>query len=217
MRFKHQSLRLSAIAAMLCAGLSSASAGTSTFDSVAEFSSTQGQGGWQYGFFSSPGSAGSFTAFTNYSAFWQNGWSEATSPAPWTTLWNTGGHPNGPNSVGGEHDAVRRWTSGATGTLTISGSYAIGDFGNTRLSVLVDGQEIWNGITASATQTFSVSSSVMAGSTVDFVINSNGVDFGDTTRFTVTGAVTAVPEPASATLLLAGAGLLAACARRRRA
>jgi hypothetical protein len=150
-----------------------------------------------------------------YSAVFSNTWSEGSSNPPWTLLWAAGGHPNGTNS-GAAHDAVRRWTSGLAGTLTVTGNHSAANGGMTALSVVVDGTPVWGGLTSAAPQGFALSSRMAAGSTVDFVINSDGVDCNDSTNFAVTGTVTAVPEPASGALLLAGLGGLSATGLRLR-
>lgn len=200
---------------MMSAPLTPAFAGTNAFDSVAEFSNTQGAGGWSYGYYSMPGNATSFTVMTYYGAVGPSVWSESFNTPPWTLLWADGGHPNGPNS-GSVHDVVRRWTSGATGTLNIMGSHSMGDSGSTEVSVVVNGSAIWSSLPNGASQSFSASSDVVAGTLVDFVINSNGVDYNDRTNFAVKGAVTAVPEVGTNVLLLAGLGALGFIGRRRR-
>lgn len=207
---------LVAAAAALAMSMS-AIAGTSSFDSGAEFSSTQGAGGWTYGYYSIAGDASSFTQFSYFDATsspqW---WEEAQTQAPWTLLWDTGGHPN---YSGTDHWAVRRWTSGTAGDLSLGIQFQAEDAGTTNVHVIVDGAEIYANNTTSTLQTWSTTSwmTVAAGSHVDFAIDANGLDNGDSTRFTAQGlVVTPVPEPETYAMMLAGIGMLSAAASRRK-
>lgn len=90
-----------------------------------DFSSTQGQRNWFYGYRSA---GGTFTQMTQYGEF----------PASWTTQWGPGGfwtfiapnvmHPNGAFTSGGrqelDQEAVLRWVSPTRGSATISGRVA---------------------------------------------------------------------------------------------
>lgn len=206
---------LVAAAAALAMSMS-AIAGTSSFDSGAEFSGTQGAGGWTYGYYSVAGDASSFTQFAYFDAAsspqW---WEESQTQAPWTLLWDTGGHPN---FSGTDHWAVRRWTSGVAGSLNLGIQYQAEDFGSTRVHVLVDGAEVFAGDTTSTLQTWANGGlTVAAGSNIDFAINANGLDVGDSTRFTAQGnVISPVPEPETYAMMLAGIGMLSAAARRRK-
>lgn len=210
--FKHL---IAAVAALAMS--SAAMAGVSGFDSGAEFSSTQGAGGWSYGYYSTAGDASSFTQFSYFDAAssiqW---WEEVQVQSPWTLLWDTGGHPN--SSSGMDHWAVRRWTSGAAGSLNLGIQYQAEDFGSTTVHVLVDGAQIFSGNTSSTLQTWSTTSpNVNVGSVVDFAIDANVSDSGDSTRLTAQGlVVTPVPEPETYALMLAGIGMLSAAARRQK-
>jgi hypothetical protein len=106
-------------------------------DSVAEFSGFQGQNGWYYGYrnVTADGGAPNYDPFTQFIAFpggegqgaWNGGsqlwtgsvWDMNTaSAAPWTFMSNTNIHPNGTNSAGGEHWAIRRWWADELGDIT---------------------------------------------------------------------------------------------------
>lgn len=193
-----------------------ATAGTSSFDSGAEFSGTQGAGGWTYGYYSVAGDASSFTQFAHFDALSSPQWWEETPiQAPWTLLWDTGGHPN---YSGTDHWAVRRWTSGAAGNLSLGIQYQAEDFGSARVHVLVDGSEVFANDTMSTLQTWTNGGlTVAAGSSIDFAISANGLDVGDSTRFTAQGnVISPVPEPETYAMMLAGIGMLSAAARRRK-
>lgn len=201
-------------AASAIAMTTSAFAGASSFDSGAEFSGTQGTGGWTYGYYTTAGDANSFTQFTSFDSLnapqW---WQESATKAPWTLLWDTGGHPDSAS----DHWAVRRWTSTTAGNLNMGIQYQAEGSGDTLVHVIVDGTELFSNTSTTNLQTWDTTSAqVNVGSFVDFAISANGSDVGDSTRFTAQGfVVSSVPEPESYAMLLAGMGVVGAIARRR--
>ncbi len=164
--------------------------GTHLADLVAEFSSVQGQNGWYYGYYATPDSAASFTQMAVFDGF---NWKESATQPPWTILWNDGGHPS---QQAGQptHWAVRRWVSDFAGTVRLSGELAkinVGGVGLTHQGVigriLVDGIEVFNHFVPSADTVgvnYVITVPVSVGSTIDFVIDANGDDTADGTRFT---------------------------------
>ncbi len=177
-------------------------------DSIAEFSGTQGQYNWFYGYYdktvdanqtyqsqdfiqfpSSPGPYGSANYWTGSSWDWYNG-----NP-PWTELNSNGGHPNGSNN-GNIHWAVRRWVSETPGILNITIRLAKGNPG---CGSGTTGRIFHNGVEKfSKTITYNDSTGITtnliiydvnAGDFIDFVIDPTGTDGQptdpcDTTIFT---------------------------------
>ena len=88
-------------------------------DSVADFSSTQGYLGWQYGYLHGALTSSTFKELSWNKFGWWGGFADY-----WTAVDQIGGHPHGPISTRPaqvEQWAVRRWTSNFTGDVTISG------------------------------------------------------------------------------------------------
>ncbi len=219
---------LTAAAALLLAAQAHA-APVQVADSASEFSGVQGQDGWEYGYYTTPGDHTTFTrmpVFNSVTGLWQ----KAPSRPPWDALWADGGHP------GSSRWAVRRWVSEVSGAIEITGlleDIDSGNVGGVFGRILVDGTEVWSdlvdsysGSAAPDSVSFTVSvPSVSVGSLIDFAIDPNGADSNDATRFTATifavamapPPPAAVPAPPTALLLAAGiAGLLAGASRRRR-
>ncbi len=172
---------------------------TPLFDSVEEFSVTQGQDNWFYGYYDGD-SAFPFTS-SDFEEMPQaingNQWiiHRGDPSGYWTSLYATGGHPNGPNSNyyrGTEHWTVRRWVSDMNGTISIEGnaskSSRIGD--GTICKILVNDDTVYSkhiyGSEAGGVD-YSIEVEIHVGDTLDFAIQPGANDLYDSTRFTAIG------------------------------
>ncbi len=146
-------------------------------NSVTGFSSTQGLNGWQYGRLNG-------STFTRFGSYVSSSWSYTSSIAPnYFLVGSTGAHPSDNDTLG---LATRRWTSGTSGFLTLSGSYALGNSaGSVRTSLRLNGLEVLASYLAATTaaRTYSFSVPITAGDTVDLVVSSNGTNATDFTNF----------------------------------
>jgi hypothetical protein len=161
-------------------------------DSEADFSGTQGEAGWQYGYWNaSDDDDGAYAPadFLPFAAeFWINGaWDWPDGNPPWTQLGRTGGHPNAtPN--GPLHWAIRRWTSPIEGTVRIEGSLANpsaeGDGVVGR--IFVDGMQVFEAAVDGQTVPVSIDVPVLEGSIIDWAIDPGPAhdDTGDNSVFT---------------------------------
>jgi len=153
-------------AAALCMFSSSLLAATIA-DSTADWSNTgtQGENNWSYGYYNLTGDADGEYQSTDFIAFLNDGsnsvqpdglnhWTGGgwalyrdTAPnntGPWTSIGNTGGHPNGtnsdpppsvPGSVREEHWAIRRWESNFDGPVKLTSMLAATNTGGTGTTV----------------------------------------------------------------------------------
>jgi hypothetical protein len=143
-----------------------------TARSLADYSGTQGQGGWYYGYYDTPGNSPSFTQMS----FFTGNWQESPTFPPYTYLWNAGGLPGGP-PYGPTHWAVRRWVSDVAGSVSIDGRAQPADYNQgdgVVARVYVDGVQVWAhtfGRFDTSSSSFQLTQSVQVGSTVDFVID----------------------------------------------
>lgn len=169
-------------------------------DSEVEFSDTQGQDSWFYGYYDGDSSL----PFTNdpldddfelLTTFSNERWSLTTGwGGYWTFLWATGGHPNGAFStsgrLAGEHWAARRWISEVSGEVNISGKLAKADPGGGNGitgHIFIDGVEVFSHhVDYNDLQgvNYSVDAIVTVGSVIDFVIDPEYNHRWDSTTFT---------------------------------
>jgi len=160
-------------------------------DSVTEFSATQGQDNWYYGYYEG-GNSGDFRLLPKH-AVDQEGiiW---YIDGYWTGLHYYGGHPNGRITSGGrqpvEHWVVRRWISELTGLITVKGRVAKHDprgGDGVTCYILIDGQIIWSQYVAyndGEGIEYSLDITVNSGSALEFAIAPNANDWNDDSIFT---------------------------------
>jgi alpha-tubulin suppressor-like RCC1 family protein len=171
-------------------------------DSVEDFSGTQGEKGWSYGYFDGPFVSGDFTPMARYDAASRSWTIDASSY--WTEISATAAHPNGANANGRtskEHWAVRRWTSTVAGKLIVSGQFAHlapSGLGNGAvIRIFVDGTEVYTRTIENndtVARPYRLAVNVQVGSTVDFALDPrNANDGADSTLFT---SVIRKPDPA---------------------
>jgi len=152
-------------------------------NSMSEFSGTQGQDNWYYGFYVSPFTSATFEQMDTYDGSWYDQDLDPYYPL----LWSSGGIPGDFTEW-----AVRRWISEVAGEVTISGilmkAYPTEDCGDGITGrIIIDGTEVWSqhieeddfvGVT------YSIEVAVSMGSTVDFAIDPEAQNWCDQTTFT---------------------------------
>jgi hypothetical protein len=212
--------------------LGAASAHAVVYDATADFHTASNSGSvWSYGY--SAGASGySFTAFDAASTLANTvGWSAANyntygTPGAWINTSNSalyGAAPGqlslhaGPFAYG--DSAILRFTAAQTGDYKVVGQFFAGDFREQSGSVVLGGQ-IDNPLKYFAattdSSTFALQSlHLTAGQTLDFVVGNNGNFYNGTTPLSVT--ISAVPEPETYAMMLAGLCLAGVVARRKRA
>ena len=161
-------------------------------DSRAEFSMSPEGGRWRYGYaVLAPGR--DYDGRQEFHALQarQNQWGEFWGEPHWPYLL-IAPEVMHPATLDGQQVAVvRRWLSPAAGTVTISGRLGIGASpgDGTQAMILVDGRKVgaWS-LAPGTAEPYSVTASLRAGSTVDFVLTPGpGLnDSWDATTFTAT-------------------------------
>lgn len=170
-------------------------------DSVQDFSGTQGQNGWYYGYYATPPNTSSFQLMSQFTpnttlSSVGNTWYEQNGTY-WTELWANGGHPNAVFTSGGRQAVnqwtVRRWVSDVNGTVDVTGllSKLPGQLGGdgTIGQIMLNGNPIFTQSIGANDQTgvnYHVTASVHVGDNLDFVIEPGPSDILDSTRFTAT-------------------------------
>jgi len=172
-------------------------------DSVADFSLTQEERGWSYGF--DLGSLDTFalltrkSVITNYVPASNDVWDcWANDSAHWTQIFQLGAHANGletstpSNAV--LQRAVRRWVSTFAGDVTIAGEVAKidldagGGSNGVDAIVYVDGTQRYSTFIGGADgggRAYKFVAALQVGSTVDFVLDPHeSDDHHDLSRFT---------------------------------
>jgi hypothetical protein len=222
-------LAVSALFAVLFIVAADASAQTIA-DSVGDFSDTQGQNGWYYGYYRRSGDTGGYSPTSDFRPFTTYRTEGSGAPGGWVldeSRFYTGldsDQQHGNASVSGlddvEHWAIRRYVAEMSGPVTIAGmtrednKVGRGDDG-TIAKILINGEEVFSRDIEPEDQTatpYAVLATIEAGDTIDFVMLPGDTDYYDCPFFTAT--IVAVPEPASVGLLATGA--IALLARRRR-
>ena len=188
-------------------------------DSVADFSLTQGSNNWYYGYYPADDlTASGFTLLDSTEGdFWHH---SLTWWPSWTSIFADVVHPNGVNSPDQMEWVVRRWVSPGDFNINISGMLAKFDTGGNGVvgSILVDGHYVFSrclGASDVVGSSYFVTTSVSAGSTVDFIVRPRTVDYYDSTLFTALITRSDIPVPEPTTLALAGLGLLVVWHRRK--
>jgi subtilisin family serine protease len=142
-----------------------------TFKASTDFSGTQGSHQWRY-----LDSTGASLVYDAVAKTWKG--SES-----YLWIWADGCHP------GSSRDVVRRWTAPQAGSISITGSVRDSDVrgGDGVIAIIrKNGVELWRTTIANGNATgvnFSLTNSVAAGNTIDFVINRIGSNGYDSTTF----------------------------------
>lgn len=181
-------------------------------DSVRDFSGTQGENGWAYGYWDESKDADGaydqtrdFRPLANYGTDPINRLSERTEfttgdlwyledGRSYTSLWAEGGHPHGTMDLGAyaraRQWAVRRWVSTVTGRIAIHGHagkvmpWGENWGGSVRFLVVADGHRVYEAEADDGGREYSVRVAVEVGTVVDFLIGP-GSAIG-VSRFTAT-------------------------------
>jgi hypothetical protein len=163
---------------------------------VSDFSLTQGQNGWLYGYFVGgfgaigPSAKATLITMTSSASAW-------SGPFPSLGLTATTLSPSAAGIV--QYSAVKRWTSTYTGNVQVSGSFNIGHDGDgVGVTVMVNGQPqsprvLIGNSGSSQAHAFSFAQAVVPGTTIDFVVDPGpGRDSSqDATKLTAT--ITSTP------------------------
>ena len=225
-------LRLPCVAILIVmGGQVQTNGGVIVGDSVAEFSLTQGENGWFYGYYQDQFTPSNFRLMTTFNASWPAWQVDYRDPPPlyWTYITPTIAHGNGHlvnfDRTPVEQWAVRRWVSDVEGQVTISGTIAdrdAGSFDNGAIGRIFVGNAELLTVDIAASDFVGVDYSVLAtvsiGTTIDFVVDpKDGNSRFDATRFTSVVSTATVPEPTSLAIFGIGAlGMVGIGVRHKR-
>ncbi|WP_223787213.1 hypothetical protein [Marinicella meishanensis] len=167
-------------------------------DSVRDFSGTQGQNGWYYGYWDqsldvdgSYDPQDDFRLFSHFGADPINGLSQHTDFSTgqlwfledgryYTSLWAAGGHPHGTMDLGSyakaNHWVVRRWVSTVKGQIGISGHagktmpWGENWGGDIKFLIMAGDHVIHEASADDGGQGFTINTVVQIGTPIDFMI-----------------------------------------------
>lgn len=127
-------------------------------------------------------------------------------------------HPVGANSGLPSGDTIVRFTAPTAGSYSVGGKFEILDVNASGTFVSIVGgssnfvQPLSGAVFTPAS--FGFQTQLNAGQTLDFVVDSAGSHYNDSTGLSAT--ITSVPEPAAWALMIVGFGLVGSAARSRR-
>lgn len=148
-----------------------------TYNAEADFSGTQGQRNWTY-----RDSAGNLMTYNSAEGYWFGN-------EQYNLIWPSGGHP------GENADSVRRWTAPGSGSINITGSASDLNTGNgdgVNLYIRKGQTALWQHAldNGGADVNYNLTTTVVSGDVIDFVINKRASNGQDTTYFNPTIAFT---------------------------
>jgi len=219
-----------ALKAIALAGLmTAATAHAAGYDATADFQTLSNPGGvWSYGYSPSGGAGYALTLFDANGSIgtgWvMSGYSTLNTPAAFINLdapvagVATGQfalHP-GPAAFGDL--AILRFTAPAAGDYTVTGQFFAGDSGSMQGLIIANDDAVHPLQTFADTTDASIFApltiTLAAGAHLDFAVGNNGNFLYGSTPVSV--QISAVPEPGSYLLMLAGLGLMACVSSRRK-
>src|SRR4051812_26320642 len=165
-------------------------------DCVQDFSQTQGEAGWYYGFYTPPFTPNTFQQLELFGTDINRkiGWMHSIKHPPWTYLTAREAHPAAqPDTEVPFEWAVRRWKSTVSKTVKITGFIGMADgatpsprFDGVTGYIFVDGKQVYSQPLAQNDRngaSFSFATPVSVGSLVDFAVSPNNYDSRDATLF----------------------------------